>query len=357
MGILTLCLLAGLRSENIGTDIQTYTKPIYTAAKSANSFSDYLTSSWYALWRYKYVGEFEIGFTTLIYIVTKIFNSFFAVLFSIEFFIIVPIYFALKKLKRKVNIPFGMLVFCLMFYNVTLNIMRQWIAMAFVLYAFSCITAKEKKRAILSIIIGMLFHISAIISVPIYSIFVFATNRRGANLCKTYRIRIGNLTISLDQSMQRTLMTLIIGLLLMTFINTFASALRNIGLVEYASYITGDAIFSIESFIVRLPILMIFLKYRYIFVQANLNGSFYIGMFLFEILTSQLSGITSQSWRISAWFSMFYILSFPQLLCEIKHKVEKRLTLLLIIFYMIIYWIYYYIYIGSHATVPYQLYF
>lgn len=354
IGIAILCSLAGLRSENIGTDIQAYVKPIYTAANNSNSFGEYLTSSWYSLWRYKHVSDFEIGFTSLVYIIAKVFNSFSAVLFSIEFCIITPIYFALKKMFKRKKVSFGMLVFCLMFYNVTLNIMRQWIAMAFVLYAFSCIITKERGKAVISIIAGTLFHVSAIISIPIFGIFFYVSSRKTSGKYKIKRFRVNNFSITLDRSMQRTIIVLIIGLILIIFINSFANILRSIGLSEYAQYISGGAIFSINAFIVRLPILIIFLKYKYIFTESNLNSSFYMGMLLFDILTSQLSGITSQSWRISAWFSMFYIFSFPQLINGIQRKSEKKIVLVLVFLYMIFYWLYYFVYIGSHSTIPYE---
>ena len=137
IAILIPCILAGLRADTVGTDVKVYVEPIYHAAKESTGFSDYMGQSWFYIWRYKYVHDFEIGFTTLVFVIAKITGSLGMVLFFIHAFIVTPIYIGLRRMHKTYPISFGMLVFYLMFYNTSLNMMRQWIAMAILLMAFS----------------------------------------------------------------------------------------------------------------------------------------------------------------------------------------------------------------------------
>ena len=101
IGILLPCILAGLRDESIGTDVLVYVKPIFTAAENSSSFSDFLSYSWFFSWKYKYVYEHEIGFTLLVFVITKITGSLSAVLLSIQLFISTFIYKGIKKNSTK----------------------------------------------------------------------------------------------------------------------------------------------------------------------------------------------------------------------------------------------------------------
>ena len=130
IAILIPCILAGLRSDTIGTDVKVYVEPMYNAAKESHNLTDYMNQRWFVIWRYMYVNKFEIGFSFMIYFIQKFGGSLSIVLFFIQLLIIAPIYIGLKKINKPYPICFCMLVFFLLFYNTSLNMMRQWIAMA-----------------------------------------------------------------------------------------------------------------------------------------------------------------------------------------------------------------------------------
>lgn len=75
IAILLPCILAGMRADTIGTDLRVYVEPMYNAAKQSTSFSSYMDQRWYVIWRYMYVNKFEIGFTTLVYLIEKLGGS------------------------------------------------------------------------------------------------------------------------------------------------------------------------------------------------------------------------------------------------------------------------------------------
>ena len=168
IAILLPCILAGMRADTIGTDLRVYVEPMYNAAKQSTSFSSYMDQRWYVIWRYMYVNKFEIGFTTLVYLIEKLGGSLGTVLFFIQALILAPIYLGLKRMKKSYPVYLGMLVFYLLFYNTSLNMMRQWIAMSILFYGLSYLITNEKKKYFITIVVACLFHTSALMGVVIY---------------------------------------------------------------------------------------------------------------------------------------------------------------------------------------------
>ena len=75
LGILLPTLLAGFRADTVGTDVKVYLNQIYTGALNSKNFNEYLSYNWFWIYRYRFVNDYEIGFTSVIYLVTKIFGS------------------------------------------------------------------------------------------------------------------------------------------------------------------------------------------------------------------------------------------------------------------------------------------
>ena len=140
--------------------------------------SSYMGQSWFYIWRYKYVHDFEIGFTILVYVIEKITESWSIVLFFIHVFIVTPVYIGLRRVHKTYPIYFGMLVFYLMFYNASLNMMRQWMAMAFLFMGFSYLFFENKKKYCAIVVIACLFHISAVIGFVIMLIYMYTAKKK-----------------------------------------------------------------------------------------------------------------------------------------------------------------------------------
>ena len=88
IALLLLCILAGLRASSVGTDYTSYLIPIYRSAINSHSFDEFLNSSWFSVWHNIYVKDWEIGFTSIVYIITKCTGSIRLCAFAIEALII-----------------------------------------------------------------------------------------------------------------------------------------------------------------------------------------------------------------------------------------------------------------------------
>lgn len=346
-------LLAGLRASSIGTDTESYLVPIFENALMADNFVQFQSSQFLYNWSYATVSDYEIGFTTLVYIVAKLFRNLYVLQTIVAGAIIWTVYIAINQYKRETSVCFGMAVFYFMYFNTTMNMMRQWIAMGILLLGTRYIF-ERKKKYFLYVLVACLFHTSAFIGAGFYAMYYFINDHkshRKKNKEKHFIIRIHQRTIRLTDLgvIFASLGAAIVVFLADTMLSSLLSAF---GLAKYQFYLRGTLTFMPNQFIIRLPILILLvLGWKKLSLEIE-GANFYKTMILFDLVISQLSGLTSYSSRISFYFQMFVVFSIPAL-CGCIEIVNQKLTKTMMIVYMLVYWFYYFALMNSQATIPY----
>lgn len=350
MGLIIPCILAGFRADTIGTDVQVYVKPMFEAALSSSDFSQYQGMRWIASWTYMYVHDIEIGFSLLVYIIAKVFGNMTVLLTCIEILIIFPFYKGLSYFKKDFPMWLCMLVFYLMNYNVTLNMMRQWIAMSLLFYGFKYVIEKKLKKFIFIVLVAMTFHTTAILGILFYFIYSFIYSGKNK---KRIKIFISSRKyISLENLNKVFIITIVVCLALLS-IQSIAIFLNNIELGKYAAYIQGDVYLLPIQIILRAPfIILILLNWNKYNEKYNMAPIFLV-MMIIDLLVSQLGSISQYSWRIATYFSMFNCLSYPSICLIWKKRITRISCDILLIMYLISYWVYYFVLKGVHQTIPY----
>ena len=324
---------------------------MFTKATSANTFSDFLN---YKIYRSRVAKDYEIGFTFLVYLVSKIFNNIHIVMFVIEALIIFPIYFGLKKIKCMNNkIGLGMLIYYFLFFHPGLNLMRQYVGVSFAFYGICCILAKENKciiKYIISSIIAFTFHKSTIMSAILVIIYyiLYKKNKKERYLTfNSYKIPINTLL---------SLLILFVGLFALLNLGMFNSLLKSVdGMSRYTMYTKSISI-SDFSLVRVFPIIIIFLLLFKKFINKNENSLFYILTFCMAYLVfGQLSNVSKNGVRISILFTVFNVITYPLLASTPNTKKGKILATSFIVIYVIAYWGYMYVYRGFNQTVPFVL--
>lgn len=348
IGILLPCVLAGLRADTIGTDVKVYVEPMYNAAKETSGIPSYMNQKWYELWRYMYVRDFEIGFSLLIFLIAKLGGSLGTVLFAIQVLIIVPMYLGLRKSRKQYPTCVGMLVFYCMFYNTSLNMMRQWIAMSIIFLGFTYLVGGSKKKYCAFLAVALLFHTSAIIGIVVLFIYVYSTKKR--EYVKIARFK-------LHQSMV-PIKVFVYGCIGLLSVNVIVFILSKTGLSKYMGYIQGvNGIYLLPNqIILRLPIIvLLIIRWKRILKEDRL-APFYGSMMVLDLLASQLMSINMYAFRIASYFSEYNVISFPALVYagNRKHRANRYVAFLYVLIYIVYYWIYYYAITGMHATYPYM---
>ena len=353
--ILCLSLLAGLRASSVGTDTAGYALPLYEIASSKVHFADFYASNWFRIWRYSDVSSFEIGYLAIIWLSSRI-GSFQVQLFLTSILTICPIYIAFVKKKYFASLPLAMFMFMFIEYNSTLNGMRQWIALSFVLLAIwgyynPNISLLKQIKVIILLLIAVSFHTSAILGVFVLIVRWF---------------------LSKGSVSARVLIVVGICLALVVCIGVLRQLIVAVGLEQYLNYLGSGSVRLVPSaLIIRLPFLLFAIYlYRSDLIEKH-EASFYLTIMILSILLSQLASLGTHSGRIGLYFDIFQIPMMALIvkrvslrdaslravnrieLCTYRISFAYIVSSAFSIVYSLVYWIYYYAILNNAETIPY----
>ncbi len=154
--ILIPCILGGLRDHGIGTDTIIYGYSDCMAALRAKDFLSFLATT-----------RQEIGYCTVCYAIMKTLGHQNWCYFAYQLITISCVYIGFYRHKEKISLPFVMLIWFFIYYNVTYNLMRQFIAASIVLMGFNYIESRHYTKFMLYVFVAFLFHKSALLALPL----------------------------------------------------------------------------------------------------------------------------------------------------------------------------------------------
>ncbi len=335
IGILIPSILAGLRAETIGTDTDIYVKPLYLRVLSANNLSKCLITV-------NNLTGIELGYCLLVYVITKIFKSIHVLLFVLQLIVFYFVYQFLYYKRDKISMSLGFLVFLLIFYNTSLSISRQSIAMAILLYSLIFNEKKEYGKLVLCMIIGYLFHRTIIVGIPIHIIFYIFNNDK-----ITRRSKYIILVLSI-------IFIILIGMNVQSVLNILFS--MQILPEKYLNYISTEdwtkesvSVFSISSRCIWL-VLFIFFE----FYKKDDLATYFI-FYIISFGTYSLVEISVNFVRLGLYF---YVISMIVLLPSFlkytkKDLANKALCIFMIFSILVVCWYYQFIILNDADTYPY----
>ena len=174
--IMILSLLAGFRDASVGTDVMVYAYGVTLEAAKVSNFKglfDFLFNSSAHL-----VNEIESAYLFIAFIGVKIFKSLFGTLFLTSLIINTGVFVGLYRVKEHLSYNIAVIVYCFMFYQNTYNMMRQWMAMAVIIFGIKYIYDRNLIKYVITVLVAMLFHRSAFIGVSLYLIALYMEKPR-----------------------------------------------------------------------------------------------------------------------------------------------------------------------------------
>ncbi len=334
MSIAVTVILAGLRDYSIGIDVENYrTFNIYWGkASDTGTLAEYL--KFYSRYEKEYL------FALLVGVIAQYTGDFRLFLFICHFVIITGVYIGAYRQRKNVNPALVMLLFYLYFYSHSLNVMRQYMAMA-ILFAFVAdIQKKRYVRYTIVVLITTLIHSTSFLGLMPMLIYMFMKNLQyfGAPKRRKRIIVIG-----------------IVGMLVL-FV-PMLKILMSFGLFTvFDYYINGDEKgwpFIVTAFLlVELAAVYIFRK------QFRVNspyGDFFLICSIAYILLQQLGGLMNYGKRIAGYFSFINILTIASLARCSKQIDNKIIINGGIIAFSLLYWFYFYVLQNASQTYPYVL--
>ena len=158
LAVLPPILIAGLRDSTVGSDMELYIVPIFNGiASNGQNLIEFIDS----------YPDMEIGYLFVNYVIAQLTDQPFFLLICIHVLIIIPLYIAAMKWREHLSPVLFMFIFYMFFFQESLSIVRQSIALSFSMLAFTFFWEKKYTRYFLFMIIAFLFHQTAVIALSL----------------------------------------------------------------------------------------------------------------------------------------------------------------------------------------------
>ena len=167
LSVLITVMLAGLRDYSIGTDVENYLnqRQFWASAIEAESVGEYLKF-------YFSLGLVEPLFALFLGSIAQLTGDFRLFLVLSHVVIVTCIYIGAFRLKHHARPELVLMLFYLLYYNNSLNLIRQYMAMALVFAFFADLEERKFIRYFVAVLIAALIHTTAIISLIPLTIYL-----------------------------------------------------------------------------------------------------------------------------------------------------------------------------------------
>ena len=324
LAILVLSFLACCRDITVGSDTRGYAYNTYIKAKNSNI----------AQWtRYVNKSYIEPGYLYMVYFSAKIFGSFSGVLFVTALIINGGVIIGLYRVRQHISFDIGVLVYCFLFFQYTLNGMRQWLAIAVIIFGIKYLYEKNALKFGITIAVAVLFHMTAIVAVTLYILMLIVPNEG------------------------KILRRVMIVFAMIVFILSYQSVmdlLINNGFIDsrFEYYVEGNTVsFAFTETIIRIPtILLCIVYYKNMKIEGN-HHEYWFLILIVDLILSQLYSVMVFASRLAMYFTIARIFELS-IACKLKVR-ESKIIRLMVILYIVALWYVDYIYLNHGLTYPY----
>lgn len=209
------------------------------------------------------------------------------------------------------------------FYFSTFNILRQWIACAIIFNSFLYLFKNKKIKFIISCIVAMLFHFTAVILMPLY-----------------FLIRI------MRKEMTRILLV-VLTLVASFFLNIILMAV-NEGLIilnanpKYLKYLNELSISNAQGFLFPLICLIVYVLYLFYknkLIETNTNFHYYINILIIGLAISILGQSLLIFARLHFYFLPILIIIIPNII-KCMGKETKIISYMFVMIFGLLFFLY-----------------
>ena len=102
-----------------------------------------------------------------------------------------------------------------------------------------------------------------------------------------------------------------------------------------------------------MPIILLIIVYGKRFIERNKINLTLAYLLYIEVLLSQLSVVVDFAYRITIYFTFFWLLIIPEF-TEITNTKDKKIVPILIYLYLFGYWLLNFVILKGEAVVPYS---
>lgn len=331
MALILPSILAGCRDYSIGTDVLIYGNRWFRfAVTSQQNFIEYI--------RWAMASSIGAVYAGLNYFVAMFTENTHWFYFFLSLLTNSLVYKAVKDNDDLVDVPFAMLTYYILFYNQSLNLLRQSLAVAFGVCAFIYIRRQKKIPFIICTALAIFTHSSAIVIIAVYIVYIAINGKFGT---------IAKIGILIGAGIS------VIGFASITQILIQIGILSN----RYEHYIydvqRGGGYVRLFLLCVPYLILLLFCTKKTEFEKEKNALVILLAMAsLLSFLAFRLAHIA----RIAIYFDIYLVFSVPYIVQNCKYTIRarrKNLNQLFLVCFMLAYWILVYVIRQGGETVPY----
>lgn len=330
---LILSFLAGFRDITVGSDTWNYKRVYFDIIPSYKTISQVLADESYL----------DTGYLLFVWLSCHIQNQYWFMLFLTQLLTITFYYLGYKRFGKYLKSDFFSFTFfyVFLFYNHSLNVMRQELAVSVVFFAFSYLWEKRYIHYIIWTLVAFSFHSSVIVSL----VFPFIM----------YIVLLSN------PKKQKVILLLFSVFILLLFVSYYYILDLLVGFnvfdISYMSKYGDDSLFyEAEKRIAYIPAIFTFIIFWVIYVckeGSNLDRRFIlfhviINSFYFSTLF--LSLYVEFLNRLSLYF---FAINLFCLSVELRTKPVRKFLKGCVLLFVLIIWGYQYILLNSSETFPY----
>lgn len=350
LSILVTVLLAGLRDYSIGIDVKNYLNMdrFWAGAIRAESLGDYMK-------HYLSLGLREPLFALFIGAIAQFTGQYRVFLFLSHVIIMVGVYIGAYRMRHRVRPELVLFLFYVLYFNNSLNIIRQYMALAIIFAFFADLEQRKFVRYLVVVLVCSLIHTTALLSLPCLAVYLLLYPRKEISTVKT-RYLLG---LSILVAVGLICFVPVIKLLMQTGILSkkyqffFNDGFTRMSYTRLALLImeTAAVIFCYKKFRCDVPRGEYYLVHTVIFMSMQLLAQFFV-----------------DGHRLVLYFAMpniITLLTLPKTLDSRKLRLpgygvitldSKKLRLLgygAILVFSLYYWYYQYVGAQSSGTYPY----
>ena len=167
LAVLPPILIAGLRDSTVGSDTDLYVIPIFNGiASNGQNLMEFIDS---------YPGM-EWGYLLLTFVIAQLTDQSVFLLLSIHVLIILPLYMTAMKWREYLSPVLFMFIYYMIFFQESLSIARQSIALSFSMLAFTFFLEKKYIKYVVFTLCAFLFHQTALVALS-FPVFYYIVDR------------------------------------------------------------------------------------------------------------------------------------------------------------------------------------
>lgn len=329
MSMVLPILLAAFRDEDIGADITVYVISSFEMVQKMDSVQQAVIDI-----------QLEPLYVIVIYISSLITDKLWLALLLTEALIIIPSFSCFIKLRKYVPPVFALFVFYCIFYNHSLNLMRQSVALALILLAVAYMINGKKTQTAILLLLAVGFHTSAILGWTLPVIYFFSRH---------YPLYSHKLMYILGS---------IIALVISFSMSTILIKLISMGVLD-AKYIMYAETGVFEARVSKSTMVMKIMELGILTIAIYSAGrrspflSFFFICGIINVMFGMTGAIVVYLSRISWFFEIVSFISIPYCFSKVKIIPNRKFLQLLLIITLCFYWWFAFVYSGETDTIPY----